>query len=336
MIGRGDFREIGDTGTFAPLARIYREEAQPTVQRALELLRMILPLAPYVGGARATQLNVAMTAAVSSAGGLRDDPTETALENLGRNLLTAIREASDLILLGAAIDESRKAASVAATAVREAAETNAGLRQKEIDTLATVLRQDISGASERLRGETETLLAELSARGREVVTRSKKEIAGDILNDAQRQFAGAQRGLRIQVGVWSVLSVLSLGAFFAFGAWVLNTQQLPAEWTWQIAFFAGIRIIVFGGIAAAASFCLRMLKSHIALAQLNAHRTRVAHSIPSFLEVAPADRRFAILELLIQSIISTKESAIADQHPETVLTSISLLEQAAKAKKTSE
>lgn len=323
---------VQKTGKFAPLVQAYRAEMQPTVQRTIEILRLIEPIAPYVGGDRAEELNSAMTGAVGAAGALRDDPSEQALETLGRALVDAVRAASDLILLGGAVEESRRAATAAAESVRQAAETNVGLKQKEVDTTATTLRQEIAGASDRLREETEKLISDLSARGQEVIARTKKQIAGEILNDAQKQFGAAQRGLRRQVGIWSGLSAATLAAFFWFAASLLNVD-LPAEWSWQIAFFAGVRLIILGGIGALASFCLRMVKAHIALAQLNAHRTRVAHSMPSFLEVAPAGDRFKVLESLIQAIVGVKESAIADTNPETVLTTVSVVEQALKSKK---
>jgi hypothetical protein len=326
---------VQKTGKFAPLVSTYRAEMQPTIQRSIELFRLIEPLAPYVGGVRAEELHRTISTAVGAAGTLRDDPSETALEQLGRGLVDAVRSASDLIVLGGAVEESRRAAAAAAESVRQAAETNVGLRQKEVDTTASALRQEISDASERLRKELEGLLQELSARGNEVVAQSKKRIAGDILNDAQQQFSSAQRGLNIQVGVWSGVAVGCLVAFFWFAGCLLDTQ-LPEKWTWQIAFFAGVRIIILGGIGAVASFALRMVKAHIALAQVNAHRTRVARSMPSFLEVAPSDQRFTVLESLIGTIISTKESAINDSNAETVLTTVSVVEQAMKAKKSSE
>jgi hypothetical protein len=206
------------------------------------------------------------------------------------------------------------------------------LKQKEVDATAAALRQEIVGASDRLREETERQISELSARGQEVIARTKKQIAGEILNDAQKQFGAAQKGLQIQVGIWAGLSAVALAAFFWFAASLLNVH-LPPAWSWQIAFFAGVRLIILGGIGALASFCLRMLKAHIALAQLNAHRTRVAHSMPSFLEVAPPSERFKVLESLIQAIVGVKESAITDTNPETMLTTVSVVEQALKSKK---
>ena len=105
------------------------------------------------------------------------------------------------------------------------------------------------------------------------------------------------------------------------------------NWTWQLAFFAGLRLVLLGGLAAVVSFCLRMFKSQIAIAQLNAHRTRVARSMPGLLEVAPERERLAVLQSLIQTIVGAKESILSDSHSESLLASFDALEKIVKAAK---
>lgn len=74
-----------------------------------------------------------------------------------------------------------------------------------------------------------------------------------------------------------------------------------------------------------------MLKSQIALAQLNAHRTRVARSMPGLLEVAPEAERLAVLQSLIQTIIGTKESVVNDSNSESLLATVEAVEKIVRA-----
>jgi hypothetical protein len=76
-----------------------------------------------------------------------------------------------------------------------------------------------------------------------------------------------------------------------------------------------------------------MLKSQMSLAQLNAHRTRVARSMPGLLEVAPETERLAVLQSLIQTMIGAKESVLTDTSPESLLAATEAVERLIKAAK---
>ena len=94
-----------------------------------------------------------------------------------------------------------------------------------------------------------------------------------------------------------------------------------------------MRVIALGGIAAAASFCLRMLKGQIGLAQLNAHRTRIARSMPGLIHLAAESERITLLQSIIQSVIGVRESFISDSSNESLLAAADVVERVAKAAK---
>jgi hypothetical protein len=163
------------------------------------------------------------------------------------------------------------------------------------------------------------------------VARTREAIAGHLLIGAQTQFATAQRWFNWQVVFWGALASLGARSFLDAVIYFVRTQNLPKEWSWQLAFYGGMRQILLGGIAAVGGFCLRMLKSQIAIAQLNAHRTRVARSMPGLLEMAPEADRLAVLQSLVQVIIGVKESILSDSNPESLLKATETLETLLKA-----
>lgn len=313
--------------------QMYRLEMQPSVSKSIEVFREISPIAKYVGGPRAEELQKLFDAVTRNARSFANVPTEPAMHAVGSALVDAVRHASDLVLLGSTVAEAYSATSHAIADAQQSIQSRLDSVITTVDALAGGLRQEVAGATDRLKQEADRLADELTARGKVTVAETKKAVAGTLLTDAQQQFATAQEGLNRQVAVWAALSVMALVAFFATTARFLLQQDLDPEWTWQIAFFAGVRLVIIGGIAAVGSFCIRMLKSQIALAQLNAHRTRVARSMPGLLEVAAERDRLAVLQSLMQTIIGAKESVLSDSNPESLLATAEAIEKLLKTAK---
>jgi hypothetical protein len=223
-------------------AQIYRLETHSTVKKALDLLRMIHELAPYVGGSRATALKQQFDTAVEASASYRDDPTLANKRAMSSSVIDAIRNSFDLVMLGSAVDAAQeRAVKVTGDAQREM-EAQLSDSTKAIDALATTLRGEIDGASKNLRDEAQRLLDEVSARGKETVARARSAVAGTLLNDAQTQFSSAQAWFNWQVTIWAALSVAAAAAFITITWGFIAAQNLPATWTWQLAFYAGMRL----------------------------------------------------------------------------------------------
>ena len=317
-----DSRSLDST----PFARMYREQYQPGVQQAISLFTLLEPIIPHVGGEKATNLLRLVNEVVRAASVAKEEHVEASLSILMQGIRSAMAEMYDLILLGVAVDRCGKVASAEAASTIASANAIFEQKSREVENTANLVRSSMSSADTEFRRVSAETLQQLSSRGREIVARVKKEVADEILVDTQRQFAAAQPWMWFQVSIWTLLSALALGSFFAFANHLMEVQDLPDKWTWQIGFYAGLRVVVFGGIAAIASFCLRMLKGHLALTQLNAHRSRIAKSIPSFLELVSEENRLAVLQAVLPTIIGVKESVIADEDPETVLKTLSFIE----------
>lgn len=206
------------------------------------------------------------------------------------------------------------------------AEKNAAERVEESKRLIAPQLQDLETAKQQARQQVDAWLEEVSARGAETVARIKKEAKDEILKDAQEQFRSAQKRLSWIGTAWACVSAVALAAFFWFAFGILITQHLPDDWTWQLAYYAGVRVVILAGIGAVASFALRMLKAHIHLSHVNAHRIRIANSMPALLEVAPKEHQFSVLKLLIETLVTERDTTIFDANPEKIGGSVNLVE----------
>jgi len=211
----------------------------------------------------------------------------------------------------------------------------ARLRLRETTAeLASAVNAEVTAGIERLRAEAEALLETLSVRGKETVARARKDLNDTILSSAQDQFTAATVQSHANLGIWITLTVGSLAIFFATSIVVLyQTTILPPNWSWQLLYHAGIRLIILGGLGGICSFCLRMLKRCITLHQLNNHRARVAASMPAFIEAAPIDEQFQLLRLLIESLITSSEITFTDANDENVAPISALAEKLAAVAK---
>ena len=236
----------------------------------------------------ARQLLDSVDIAISSAEAVHDDESRVHAVDL---LRSASGELSIVVDIGRIIDLARRTGERAEQSLYD---FESRVKNAEVEWKRMVTTEYDTALSE-FHEQTDRLLSEVTSRGSESVARVKKEIVDVLLDDAQCELQRAQNGFRRQIGTWAVLSVIVITAFFAFAFRIVAEQHLPSAWTWQIAYYTGIRGLILGAMGAIAGFCLRMLKAHINLAHVNAHRARVANSMPGFLEAAPKEHRFEML-----------------------------------------
>lgn len=221
-------------------------------------------------------------------------------------------------------------AAALAAMVRTAYESSRSVALSAVhdqETVTLQLKEEFESARSSLKSHQELLLQDLSVRGSDIIARTKKQIRDSLLENAKREFDRSRKWLWAQVAAWLVAVLIAIYAFFRYSTTLAAEQHLPDKWTWQIAYYAGIRILIVGGIGAIASFCLRMLKGHLNLVHVTAHRSRVANSIADFVEAAPREQQFEIFRLLIDTVVSPANTGIADNNPELVATSSRLLDQ---------
>ena len=91
--------------------------------------------------------------------------------------------------------------------------------------------------------------------------------------------------------------------------------ELPPGATWPVALYHTLlRVLVLSALAGAATFCFRMLRAHLHMAEKNRHRLRVANSLESFVQSAlEPQQRDLILAKLVEAIVDFGDSGLIQQ-----------------------
>lgn len=144
-----------------------------------------------------------------------------------------------------------------------------------------------------------------AAKAKQEVNDSVKQVrltaGGSSIEEAQKQFSKAQTQIYAQIAIWLVLGAVAMGFFFwNINLYIEKSRELPADWTWQLAVYAGLRATLLGALASLATYCLKILKSQLHILQINSHRVRLANSMAAFVEVGqtPEQRGMIIMRLL--------------------------------------
>jgi len=164
----------------------------------------------------------------------------------------------------------------------------AALRTRQESAVAAIEAQGAE-AQQRLQAQLEAVKQQIEEQATALVTqakstaesiegRARETAAGTSLSTAQQQFDQAQTHLRWQTGIWAVLAVAGWAGFFATALYLLDST-LPAEWTWHVVYYASIRLAILGAIGTLAGLSSNVLRAHLHMLQVNAHRRRlVCHS----------------------------------------------------------
>lgn len=163
-------------------------------------------------------------------------------------------------------------------------------------------------ARQSLQETAAQLLADVSAGGAQIVARAKQTARNISLEAAQQQFRSEAKTLRVQIGTWGIIAAIALAAFFWFGIWLMHTQNLPHQWTWQVLYYLTIRLAVLSAIGAVATYAVRMLTAHIDLRHANSHRARIANSMAAFVEAARTETQQDAVLLKLVECITARDS----------------------------
>ena len=204
-----------------------------------------------------------------------------------------------------------------------------GAAQEIGDDINASIVQTIRVAKEerrRLEGEAERLskdlLDSLRAGGESVITSIRTDVSEQVLLNSQVEFAAASKRASRDVTLWAVVTSAVLVGFIAFGWYLLKTQEAMfiahPDWTWQFIYIGGLRVALLGALAALGSFALRMLKRHIQIKHVVAHKCRILKSVPGLLVASPLDNRYSTLQAFIAALLSEKELSLDDDNPESL------------------
>lgn len=137
------------------------------------------------------------------------------------------------------------------------------------------------------------------------------------INEAQLQFKSAEKPTYIKIGL------AALGAFFFF-YWffwqaydfLLQADGLLDEWTWKVAYHAGIRAVILGALFGLLTFFLTLLKAYLHILEVNQHKLRVANSAEGLVAAAKTpEHQDLILSRLVDAIVDFEESGLLKDNP---------------------
>ena len=189
---------------------------------------------------------------------------------------------------------------------------NEGFREEYQKTISAVKTESQKAISDA-RAEATRIIEETKKISGEIEKSARNTAVGISVKDAQKQFGDAQVDLDGKVITWNVISLIMVLAFISSAVCFMKDQHLPDTWTWQVIYYTGIRVTILTALAAITTFCLRTLRAHMHMRELNLHRQRLANSISSFVEAAlTPEQRDYILSRLVDAISSFGNSGLID------------------------
>lgn len=208
----------------------------------------------------------------------------------------------------------------------------------EIQRLGNQIKVDTDDGLSRLttrlhevQQEADVIIETANKKAAEIESNARKTARKVSVKAAQDEFSKAQTWLRVKATFWGVISVVLIGTFInlAYNYASSMTPQVdnlafqpsstPLPFDWRIIYFAAIRITILTAIGAAATFCLRLFRSHLLMHEMNLHRQRVANSIAAFVESASTpEQQDHILGKLVDAVINFGNPGLVSTDTDTV------------------
>lgn len=133
------------------------------------------------------------------------------------------------------------------------------------------------------------------------------------IEDARFAFKRASRKLFYQVLFWGFISSVIIVFAFCFSVYLLSPEnvKLPDKWTWQVIYYTLIRMTIIGAIFSFATYCFKLLSSHIQMYQYNEHKVAIIDALPGFVESGiDPQQRDLIFKKLIEMVVHFEETGI--------------------------
>lgn len=204
------------------------------------------------------------------------------------------------------------------------------------------MREESQLALERIRDEGAQIVARAEEQARKIEELEEKlrfSAQGISIKAAQDEFQDASNSLRTKSISWGVASALSVVIFVLVGTefylhhpeLVLDPRTPAALALAEAAYLAAMRVAILTAIGTVAAFCLRMLRAHLHMSEVNLHRRRVANSMSAFVESASsAEQRDLILTKLVEAVVAFGESGILSKESDNPSATAVAIEAAGK------
>lgn len=190
--------------------------------------------------------------------------------------------------------------------------------RKEYESTIRSIKEESDSALEQVRNEAKRTIDEAQTLAEQIENRARMTASGISVEEAQKQFREAQRGLDRGVKIWAVIGGIFI-AGFVLAAWQFAKADLPDQWRWEVVYYSAIRVSILAAIGTVAAFCLRIFRAQMHMSEKNRHRQRVANSIGAFVESAVTpEQRDQILSQLVESVIQFGNSGLLQNEDDNV------------------
>ena len=136
------------------------------------------------------------------------------------------------------------------------------------------------------------------------------------LSEVERNFNITKIELRDKACMWILICFAALFLCSYLSILLLNIDfgKYNHIWTWEIAFFTSIRLLIAGVVISLLAFCFKMLRSYIHMVEQNRHKITVIKSM-AYLVGAGKDQkqRDLIYATLTQIIVDFGNVGILSQ-----------------------
>ena len=116
------------------------------------------------------------------------------------------------------------------------------------------IKQAAENALNQVKEEAQKTIEEARVLAESIEKRARSTAAGISVEEVQKQFRAAQKGLEKRVYLWAVLGFLSVVVFI--GAAIYFSRVGPSQEGWSILYHSAIRISILTAIGTTAAFCL--------------------------------------------------------------------------------
>ena len=177
------------------------------------------------------------------------------------------------------------------------------------------VKSDLKQLSVVLLEQTEQKYQEILSNAEEmstrIETRARETATGVSVQDAQEQFAKAQKASLIQIAIWGTLSASAVFTFLFLLTNLLSLDFKESQSLAQSIYIATLRVAALGLIASLGAYFLNILRSQLHQFQHNLHRKRLANCIGSFVEsAATPHQRDVIYTQLVEAITNFGDSGL--------------------------
>ncbi len=186
-----------------------------------------------------------------------------------------------------------------------------GIREASLQAIQTV-KHETAAALENLKEHMREMLEVARADASEIEGRARRTARNVSNEDVQAQFRAGVAHHDTQISLWTKLSGASMAVFVSFFALVwFDDPGSPGT----VLYHTAIRFAMLIALGTVMAFCIRTLKAHMHMKELNLHRARVANCIPSLVDSAlNSDQRDSILATLVDSLVAFGNSGLLSSH----------------------